>query len=179
MTYRSGAKVNELSELGQSLGDEIPSRMTFGVAYEYTGREQVVNNVIRQHQFAISAEVQRFSSANDASQLDQRDAVTNFHVGAEYIPGKPWLPIPFIRKLTEDGTKPAYVEPIRIGFRTNKAGNRELFADENILSLGVALYYGAIGGAARGQYDISIEPTVEYLMDSGLVFFTISGNYRF
>lgn len=184
-TYRSKAEVDGLTagenNLGESFGMEIPSRLAFGVAYEYTESEAQVGSQMRApRQLTVSGEIQVYSAANDSSQIDHRESITNYGIGIEYIPPLPWLPIPGLRKWTEDGTKPAYLEPIRLGYRTNEAGNiTGLFEDDNVISFGTGIYYGAFAGAARGNYDFSLEMAAEYLTEAEETLFTVSGNYRF
>ena len=191
-TYRSSAKVSGLVvkmpdedfDLGDQFGREIPARITTGLAYEYTEPEESVarsSKIRAPRQITLSGEVQHFTSANENEiALDRRRAVTNLHFGAEYIPTRQWLPIPFLRRLTEDGSKLAYVEPIRIGVRTNKAGNvYDLFEDDVVVSAGFAIYYSPISGGARGMYDFSFESAVEYLLEAEKPIWTISSSYRF
>ena len=192
LTYRSKADIGGLVtkmpdmdfDLGDEFGREIPSRITFGVAYEYTEPEESVMQsatVRAPRQLTMSAEAQYFSKANDNPfALDKRKSITNFGFGIEYIPTRQWLPIPFLRKLTYDESKLAYVEPIRLGVRTNQAGNvYGIFEDDVVVSGGLALYYSALNGGARGNYTFSFEPTAEYFIESGQTIYTLSTNYRF
>jgi|GEM_PF-1825817 len=192
-TYRSKAEIGGLItkmpddtdfDMGDEFGREIPARITVGAAYEYTEPEESVvtsEKVRAPRQLTISAEVQHFGGANNTPfALDKRKAITNLGFGVEYIPTNQWLPIPFLRRLTYDETKLAYVEPIRLGVRTNTAGNvYGLFEDDVVVSGGVALYYSALNGGARGNYTLSFEPTTEYFVNSKQVIWTMSTNYRF
>jgi hypothetical protein len=77
LNYRSKADIGGLItkmpddtdfDLGDEFGREIPSRITFGVAYEYTEPEESVMQsakVRAPRQLTLSAETQYFSSAND------------------------------------------------------------------------------------------------------------------
>ncbi|MHB0937051.1 MAG: hypothetical protein ACYDCO_00675 [Armatimonadota bacterium] len=193
LTYRSKADIGGLItqmpddtdfDMGDEFGREIPSRITFGVAYEYTEPEESVmqsETVRAPRQLTMSAEAQYFSKANDTPfALDKRKSITNFGFGIEYIPTRQWLPIPFLRRLTYDESKLAYVEPIRLGVRTNQAGNvYGIFQDDVVVSGGLALYYSALNGGARGNYTFSFEPTAEYFIESGQTIYTLSTNYRF
>jgi len=193
LTYRSKANIgglitkmpNETNfDMGDEFGREVPSRITAGVAYEYTEPEESVaqsEKVRAPMQITLSAEAQYFGSANDTTySLDKRKAITNLHFGAEYIPTRQWLPIPFLRRLTYDETKLAYVEPIRVGVRTNRAGNvYGIFEDDVVVSGGLGLYYSALNGGARGNYAFSLEPTAEYFVKSKTTIWTLSTNYRF
>jgi len=193
LTYRSKADIGGLItkmpddtdfDLGDEFGREIPSRITFGVAYEYTEPEESVmqsQKVRAPRQLTMSAEAQYFGSANDNPfALDKRKSITNFGFGVEYIPTRQWLPIPFLRRLTYDESKLAYVEPIRLGIRTNQAGNvYGIFQNDVVASGGLALYYSALNGGARGNYTFSFEPTAEYFIKSKQTIYTLSTNYRF
>jgi hypothetical protein len=192
-TYRSKADIGGLItkmpddtdfDMGDEFGREIPARITVGAAYEYTEPEESVMTsatVRAPRQLTMSAEVQYFGSANDTPfALDKRKAITNFGFGIEYIPTRQWLPIPFLRRLTYDETKLAYVEPIRLGVRTNQAGNvYGIFEDDVVVSGGLAVYYSALNGGARGNYSFSFEPTGEYFINSKQSIWTLSTNYRF
>lgn len=192
-TYRSKADVSGLTvpntpstpiDLGMGFGREIPARITAGLAYEYTESAESVMKSAKPRapkQFTLSAEVQHFSSANnDPSVIDNREAVTNVGFGAEYIPTFQWLPIPFFQKYTDDQTRLAYVEPIRLGIRTNNSGNvYGYFNDDVVLTGGLAVYYSPRRGGARGNYDFSLEPAAEYFTKSKQTIWTISSSYRF
>jgi len=191
-TYRSKAEIGGLLikmpsedfDMGDEFGREVPARITAGIAYEYTEPEASVaqsTKIRAPRQLTMSADVQHFGSANDTLfALDKRKAITNVGFGIEYIPSRQWLPIPFLRRLTYDEAKLAYVEPIRLGVRTNQAGNvYDIFKNDVVVSGGLALYYSALNGGARGNYTFSFEPTAEYFIESKQTIWTLSTNYRF
>lgn len=180
-SYRPKVTIKKMNDIANSFGPEVPSRLAVGAAYEWTESNKSIGNSNRAPlQLTLASEIQLFGAANKGGGYqDERKQVANFHIGAEIIPGKPWLPIPFLKKYTEDGTKLAYVEPIRVGFHTNKAANTDLFRDDYVLSLGAALYYSPIVGAGRGMWDSRFEPTLEYFTKSKITVFNLSSSYRF
>ena len=152
--YRSGATLNGMG-FGASTVSEIPDRVSLGVAYNSFFPGQAESGGSRDR-IVIAGEVQRFGSANSPAQTDFREAVTNLHLGLEWIPSKPLFSIPKERR---------YETPIRLGFRTNESAVRYAFS-ENVLSGGIAFI-------RKGENDakvLTIEPTVEYFTKSKVWF---------
>ncbi len=156
--YRSGANLGGMG-FGASTVSEIPDRMSLGVAYN-SFLPQGAESGGERGRVVIAGEVQRFGSANSEEQTDFRKAVTNVHLGIEWIPAKPLFSIPKERR---------YETPIRLGFRTNESAVRYAFS-ENVLSGGIAFI-------RKGENDakvLTIEPTVEYFTKSKVWFANIT-----
>lgn len=148
--YRSASNLRGMG-FGESMASEVPDRLSLGVAYN-SFLPETSSSVGDRDRVVMAAEIQRFSGANSVEQTDFRKAVTNLHVGVEWIPAKPLIPIPNERR---------YDTPIRLGFRTNESAVRYAYS-ENVISGGLAF-------VRKGENDakvLTIEPTVEYLTKS-------------
>jgi hypothetical protein len=102
VTYRSRARLDGLTDVGQAFAIETPSRLSLGIAYEPPGP------------WIAAAELQMFARANggilpenvpsddpSVRHIDGRRAVTNLHLGVEYIMADPaWAPRRLPRQLT-------------------------------------------------------------------------------
>ena len=180
-TYRSNASVNGLTEvanaystlnLGNLFGRESPSRTTAGLAYEkYTNNDDRYPN-----KFTFSVEMQNYSSANyvNSGTIYPASNVTDYNVGMEYLPGKSWWP--FLHQEGANGD--CFIEPIRVGFRTNRTADPTLFQNDYVASCGTALYYGP-RGAAGDNDKFKIEPTAEYFLKTKVTMLTLTSSYRF
>lgn len=157
LTYRSGTRLNGLSDIGRGFGDEVPARLSYGAAYTRAMPDAST--------LVVSAEGQTFGKANSVDQTDYRRSITNWHIGAELTPSRGWIRLPFVKL-------PAHEAPIRIGFHTNSSAATNYTYDDNVISLGVAYRQ-----QERHGYRMTIEPTVEFLTRNGAVLYTLTVNF--
>lgn len=153
--YRSGATIGGLTDVGRGFGNEVPDRLSIGLAYNFP---------IQRNLLIVSTEGQFFSSANKPGQTDERKAITNFHLGMEFVPERPLFTIPGV----------ASVNAVRLGFRTNANAAKNYTNYDNVVSLGFALQ------RKDGVNLItSLEPAIEILTGTGDFQWTLTGIVRF
>lgn len=164
-----GGTIGTITGTGTAFGDEIPSRLAIGLAYE----SKLARDPVR-----IAIEEQFFSSANNKliaftpaggmqqvrQQQDLRSSVANFHVGLELEPQRSGLTRIFGRG-----------NSIRFGFYTNEAAAKQYTGYTNVYTLGYALQKRD----AKGNIIASVEPTVEIISQNAAVVWTLSGLYHF
>ncbi len=163
LTYRLGPKLHRLNDQGDIFNNELPDRLTFGVAYEGYSVAVKDDKRDKKDKFVGSAEIQYYSSANGPDRLDSRRAVTNWHLGVEYVPG-------FFN------TTMRYRMPLRLGFRTVANANDRLFESDNAVTFGMS-YQAKRPGYQDTLY--AADWAMEYLTSSGLLQYTISGRLFF
>jgi hypothetical protein len=176
LTYRPKIKIHFSDagagappQQGPSFADEIPSRLSVGLAYEsdWGSRGDQVRAAVEGQFFSeANRDTVTFNQTTQLSQLDARVAASNLHVGFEYVPA---------RSLLNRLVRGNIIFPVRLGFRTNTNAAQLYTHYTNVVTLGL----GIQGRDRNNNITFSVEPAMEILTRNGAVLWNLTAMARF